>query len=119
MVDVLRSKPPMRHLFPLRLALWTDAFQGTIHQFRITRAGTGNDFDITGVNIYQDANGNGTLEPTLDTWISSATTFNFVNQVTTVTLSQNLTVTPTTNYVFVTYDYSPAAVQASQGAVIR
>ena len=85
----------------------------------MTRSGTGNDFDVTGVNVYQDANGNGTLEPTLDTWISSGTTFNFVNQVTTVTLSQNLIVTPTTSYIFVTYDFNPAAVQASQGATIR
>jgi len=103
----------------LRLALWTDAFQGSIHQFRITRSGTGNDFDIVGINIYQDANGNGTLEPTLDTWISSGTTSSFVNQVTTVTLNQNLIVTPTTSYIFVTYDFSPAAVLASQGATIR
>ena len=103
----------------LRLALWTDAFQGSVHQIRVTRSGTGNDFDITGVKVYQDANGNGTLEPTLDTWISSGTTSNFVNQVTTVTLSQNLIVTGTTSYIFLTYDFSPAAVMASQGATIR
>jgi hypothetical protein len=103
----------------LRLALWTDAFQGSIHQIRVTRSGTGNDFDITGVNVYQDSVGNGTLVPTLDTWISSGTTTNFVNEVATVTLSQNIIVMPTTSYVFLTYDYSPAAVEASQGAVIR
>src|SRR5205807_2762598 len=62
----------------LRLAFWTDAFQGAIHQVRVTRSGTGNDFDITGVKIYQDANNNGKLEPTIDTLISSATPF--VNQ---------------------------------------
>jgi hypothetical protein len=103
----------------LKLSLWTDAFQGTIHQFRVSRSGTGNDFDITGVNIYQDSVGDGILRPTLDTWISSGTVSNFVNEVTTVTLSQNLIVTMATTTVFVTYDFSPAAVQATQGAYIR
>ena len=102
----------------LKLQLWTDAFQGVIHQVQVQRSGTGNDFDITGVNVYQDANNNGTLEPTLDLWISSGSVYNFVNNIATVTLSQNLIVSPTTTTVFVTYNFNPAAIQASQGAII-
>ena len=78
----------------LKLGFWTDAFQGAVHQIRVQRSGTGNDFDISGVKIYQDANGNGTLEPTIDTWISSAITSTFVTRSRPSRLSQNLIVTP-------------------------
>src|ERR1019366_3215416 len=66
---------------------------------------------------YQDANSNGTLEPSIDTLISSATPF--VTGVATVTLNSNLIVSPTTSYLYLTYDLSPAAVQATQGMSVR
>jgi len=99
------------------LGFWTDNFQGAIHQLLVSRSGSGNDYDISAVKIYRDDNNNGTLEPKFDACISSATLFS--TRITTVTLNDNLIVTQTTSYLFVTYDFSPSAVQATQGAYIR
>ncbi|MFA6030033.1 MAG: FG-GAP-like repeat-containing protein [Elusimicrobiota bacterium] len=88
------------------LKTWMSAYTGAWTQLRLDRSGFGLDADVTGVKLFRDANGNGTLDVVTDERLSTAA----FSAGTAVLSFATQTVTASTQTFFLTYDVSVTAV---------
>jgi hypothetical protein len=98
----------------LSLAAWMKSYTGALSSLNLVRTGASSDSDIARVKIVLD-NGNGVFDPVGDTVLSTGV---FINGAAAFSFSP-VTITPSTQTLFVVYDFSPTAtVGDTAGALI-